>query len=44
MIALCERFGCLPSALMREPADLLRLVGLVDRYRARPEGGEFLGE
>jgi len=27
---LCERFGCLPSALLDEPADVIRLVALYD--------------
>jgi hypothetical protein len=29
-LALCERFGVLPSALMAEDADLLRMLNLVD--------------
>jgi len=33
IVSLCERFGCLPSALLAEPADLLRTVALVDRTR-----------
>lgn len=26
VLGLCERFGCLPSQLYREPVELLRLV------------------
>jgi hypothetical protein len=26
ILGLCERFGCLPSALYAEPAGLLRLL------------------
>lgn len=26
VLAMCERFGCLPSQLYREDADLLRLA------------------
>lgn len=28
VLGLCERFGCLPSALLQEDADLLRLLQL----------------
>ena len=35
MVRLCERFGCLPSQLYAEDADLLRLVSLADRGRPR---------
>lgn len=33
VVGLCERFSCLPDQLMRQPASLLRMVKLVDRYR-----------
>lgn len=35
---LCERFGCLPSALLEEDAGLLRLVALADLIRENTEG------
>lgn len=51
MLAICERFGCLPSALFAEPADLpggglLRLLtiekmGAPERGAVEFEGGEF---
>jgi hypothetical protein len=34
---LCERFGCLPSALYREDSDLLRLVKVEQLGRRDPE-------
>jgi hypothetical protein len=37
VVSLCERFGCLPSALLAEDAALLGMVRLVDL--ARPEVG-----
>lgn len=30
VIALCERFGQLPSAVLAEDADLLRMLNLMD--------------
>ncbi len=39
-MGLCERFGCLPSALLAEDADLLRLVQL--EYLAREENAAAL--
>lgn len=30
ILGLCERFGCLPSALLAEPAELLRWVAIED--------------
>ena len=30
IVSLCERFSVLPSALMAEDADLLRLLNLTD--------------
>lgn len=30
MLGLCERFGCLPSALYQEDVNLLRLLALED--------------
>lgn len=38
VLALCERFGCLPSQLMREDAGLLRLISIVNL--GTPEGGD----
>jgi hypothetical protein len=38
VLALCERFGCLPSQLEAEDAELLRLVAIVNA--GTPEGGE----
>jgi hypothetical protein len=29
-LALCERFGCLPSQLEAEDADLMRLIRIVN--------------
>lgn len=41
---LCERFGCLPTALLAEDAELLGWVDLADQARAEREevngGGE----
>ncbi len=33
IINLCERFGCLPSALYAEDAEIFRLIRLVDDER-----------
>ena len=30
IIGLCQRFHCLPSQLLAEPADLLRMVEIFD--------------
>ena len=38
VLALCERFGCLPSQLDAEDAGLLRLIAIVSM--GTPEGGE----
>lgn len=32
-MVLCERFRCLPSALLAEDAELFRMVRMVDRER-----------
>ena len=37
IVNLCERFGCLPSALLEEDPALLRMVRLVDLAHPRPE-------
>lgn len=37
IVSLCERFGCLPSALLAEDAELLRLVTLAGMARAPEE-------
>ncbi len=34
---MCERFGCLPSALMAEDAELLRLLRLEELAGPDPE-------
>ena len=41
ILGLCERFGCLPSQLLAEDAELLRLVD-IERLGTppEPEGGE----
>ncbi len=30
VVGLCERFGCLPSALLAEDVSLLRLIRIVE--------------
>lgn len=35
---LCQRYGCLPSALLKEDAGLLRLVKTVALGQAEPPG------
>jgi hypothetical protein len=37
VVGLCERFKCLPSALLKEDAGLLRLVRMTDLARKRDE-------
>jgi len=37
VLALCERFGCLPSALYEEDAQLLRLLKLEDLGGSREQ-------
>jgi len=40
MLGLCERFGCLPSALLDEDAELVRYLNIEKRYReARGDDG-----
>lgn len=39
MLGLCERFGCLPSALLAEDARMLRMLKIEALVR-RDEGGE----
>lgn len=36
ILALCDRFHCLPSQLMDEPADIIQLVALASL--GNPEG------
>lgn len=38
---MCERFGCLPSALLAEDAELLRMLAL-EGYGLDEGGGEPL--
>jgi hypothetical protein len=40
LIALCERFGCLPSALLAESTDLLDMLAI----EARGRGGLIDGQ
>ncbi len=41
VLGLCERFSCLPSALMAEDVALLRLIAIEDlgRDKEDPMGG-----
>lgn len=45
MLRTCERFGCLPSQLYEEDADLIRLLRIEELGKPEepelPEGGEF---
>jgi hypothetical protein len=41
ILSLCQRFGCLPSALLAEDADLLRLL-MIERLST--EGGDDGGQ
>jgi hypothetical protein len=36
-MALCERFGCLPSVLLAEDPELLRWLAIADYGRPRDE-------
>ncbi len=38
---LCERFGCLPSVLLAEDSELLRLVDIADRGRIETPGDDL---
>lgn len=38
ILSLCERFGCLPSALLAEDAGLLRLVKIEALGRPAVQG------
>lgn len=41
VVTLCERFSCLPSQLMAEDAQFIRMVRMTDREReVYPENGE----
>jgi hypothetical protein len=40
VLALCERFGCLPSQLYAEDASLLRMLRVVQAGTPDPVGGE----
>lgn len=35
ILGLCERFGCLPSALLAEDSSLLRMVQVEDLGRVK---------
>lgn len=37
ILTLCERFGCLPSALLAESSELLRMVNLTQHGVPRGE-------
>lgn len=39
ILGLCERFGCLPSALLREDGRLLRLLRIEGLGRREVSGG-----
>lgn len=39
ILGLCERFGCLPSALLAEDASLLRLLKIEQMGRPEDERG-----
>ncbi len=41
MLGLCERFGCLPSALLAEDAGLLRMLRV--RELGRPPDADVSG-
>lgn len=43
IVKLCERFGCLPSALLVEDSALLRWVDIADRGRIETPGVELPG-
>ncbi len=40
VVTMCERFGCLPSALEKEDARLIGMVLMTDRERARKEAAD----
>ncbi|WP_281399282.1 hypothetical protein [Streptomyces himalayensis] len=42
-LQLCERFGCLPSQLYDEPAELLRLITIEQLGTPDVEGGAIDG-
>jgi hypothetical protein len=44
IIGLCDRFHCLPSQLMEEDLDIIRLLKIVALGSQQEEGGEFYGE
>lgn len=45
VLGLCERFGCLPSALLAEDAELLRWLKVAALGRpAEPAGGDPFAE
>jgi hypothetical protein len=37
ILGLCQRFGCLPSALEGEDAEILRLIDIVDKGTKKEE-------
>ena len=37
---LCQRYGCLPSQLMQEDAEILRLVAIVQEGKPEEANGE----
>lgn len=40
ILALCDRFHCLPSALLAESTDLIRMIRIADLGKIpEPEGG-----
>ena len=37
---LCQRFGCLPSQLMQEDAQILRMIAIVQEGKPEEADGE----
>jgi hypothetical protein len=37
VVRLCERFGCLPDALLAQPLEFWRMVQMADRFRGEGE-------
>lgn len=40
MLGLCERFGCLPSALYEEDAELIKLLSIESMGRREESGAQ----
>lgn len=37
IVGLCDRFSCLPSEVLREDAEILRYLKIIDRGAPEPE-------